>query len=143
MINPKIDQSDKIYSNGTKTRQKISESRDEHIFFALDYVLESLQKSRLYVNNKKSSITRKTRFWGKLSNFFWLNLILILTEEKRILLHQKQAQNSEISTFVLINTFRSYCKELNCVETTKECSKSKDKHFYAPSNLSTWFWHSQ
>ena len=70
---------------------------------------------------------------------FFKNLILILTEEKHILLHQKRAQNSEISTFVLITTFRSYCKELNCVETTKECSKSKDKHCYAPSNFSTRF----
>ena len=57
MINPKMDQSDMIYSNGTKTRQKISESRDKHIFFAFDYVLESLQRSRLYVNDKNSSIT--------------------------------------------------------------------------------------
>ena len=40
-------------SSEFRTRQKISESRDEHIFFALDYVLESLQRSRLYVNNKK------------------------------------------------------------------------------------------
>ena len=32
MVNPKIDQADMIYSNGTKRRQKISESRDEHIF---------------------------------------------------------------------------------------------------------------
>ena len=105
MINSEIDQSNMIYSNGTKTRQKISESRDEHIFFALDYVLESLQRSRLYVNNKKSSITRENAFLRQIEQLFWLNLILILTEEKRILLHQKQAQNSEISTFVLITTF--------------------------------------
>ena len=52
---------------------------------------------------------------------FLKNLILILTEEKRILLHQKRAQNSEISTFVLITIFQGYCKELNFVETTKEC----------------------
>ena len=70
MINPKIDQSDMIYSNGTKTRQKISESRDEHIFFALDYVLESLQRSRLYVNNKKSSITRENAFLKQIEHFF-------------------------------------------------------------------------
>ena len=82
MIISEIDQSNMIYSNGTKTRQKISESRDEHIFFALDYVLESLQKSRLYVNNKKSSITRVNAFLSKLNNFFWLNLILILTVDR-------------------------------------------------------------
>ena len=62
MINLKIDQSDMIYSKGTKTRQKISESRDEHIFFTLDYVLDSLQRSSLYVNDKKSSITRENAF---------------------------------------------------------------------------------
>ena len=70
MINPKMDQSDMIYSNGTKTRQKISESRDKHIFFAFDYVLESLQRSSLYVNNKKSSITRENAFLKKIEQLF-------------------------------------------------------------------------
>ena len=57
-------------SSEFRTRQKISESRDEHIFFfALDYVLESLQKSKLYVNNKKSSITRENAFLRQIEQF--------------------------------------------------------------------------
>ena len=123
MINSEIDQSDMIYSNGTKTRQKISESRDEHIFFfALDYVLESLQKSRLYVNNKKSSITRENAFLRQIEQLFLVKSNIDSNRRKTYSLASKRAQNSEISIFVLITTFQSYCKELNCVETTKECS---------------------
>ena len=44
-------QSDMIYSNGTKTRQKISESRDEHIFL----------KSNIDSNRRKTySLASKT-----------------------------------------------------------------------------------
>ena len=51
MVNPEIDQSDMIYSNGTKTRQKISESRDEHIF----------KKSNIDSNRRKTySLASKT-----------------------------------------------------------------------------------
>ena len=35
--------------------------------------------------------------------------------------------------FFAVTTFRNYCKELNCMEMTKECPESKDKHFYARS----------
>ena len=41
--------------------------------------------------------------------------------------------------FFAVPTFRNYCKELNCMEMTKECPESKDKHFYARSYLSTRF----
>ena len=37
--------------------------------FALDYVLESLQKSRLYVSNKKLSITRENAFLRQIELF--------------------------------------------------------------------------
>ena len=52
MINAEFDQFDMIYSNSTESRQKICIERWAH-FFAFDYVLESLQRLRLYVNNKK------------------------------------------------------------------------------------------
>ena len=70
MMNAEFDQFDMTYSNSTKTRQIISVSREKHIFFAFDYVLESLQRSRLYVNNKKSSITRENAFLKQIEHFF-------------------------------------------------------------------------
>ena len=53
MINPEIDQSDMIYIMGQKQDRKYQNQEMSTFLFALDYVLESLQRSRLYVNNKK------------------------------------------------------------------------------------------
>ena len=119
MINPEIDQSDKIYSNGTKTRQKISESRDEHIFFALDYVLESLQKSRLYLNNKKSSITRENAFLRQIEQLFLVKSNIDSNRRKTYSLASKTSSEFRDKHFCADN----YFPEL--LQRTKLCGNDK------------------
>ena len=119
MINPEIDQSDIIYSNGTKTRQKISESRDEHIFFALDYVLESLQKSRLYVNNKKSSITRENAFLRQIEQLFLVKSNIDSNRRKTYSLASKTSSEFRDKHFCADN----YFPEL--LQRTKLCGNNK------------------
>ena len=55
---------------GQKQDRKYQNQEMSTFFFALDYVLESLQKSRLYVNNKKSSITRENAFLKQIEQLF-------------------------------------------------------------------------
>ena len=119
MINPEIDQSDMIYSNGTKTRQKISESRDEHIFFALDYVLESLQKSRLYVNNKKSSTTRENAFLKQIKQLFLVTSYIDSNRRKTYSLASKTSSEFRDKHFCADN----YFPEL--LQRTKLCGNDK------------------
>ena len=66
MINPEIDQSDIIYSNGTKTRQKISESRDEHIFLKSN--IDSNRRKTYSLASKTSSEFRDKHFCA--DNYF-------------------------------------------------------------------------
>ena len=119
MINPEIDQSNMIYSNGTRTRQKISESRDEHIFFALDYVLESLQKSRLYVNNKKSSITRENAFLRQIEQLFLVKSNIDSNRRKTYSLASKTSSEFRDKHFCADN----YFPEL--LQRTKLCINNK------------------
>ena len=108
-----------IYSNGTKTRQKISESRDEHIFFALDYVLESLQKSRLYVNNKKSSITRENAFLKQIEQLFLVTSNIDSNRRKTYSLASKTSSEFRDKHFCADN----YFPEL--LQRTKLCGNDK------------------
>ena len=55
---------------GQKQDRKYQNQEMSTFFFALDYVLESLQKSRLYVNNKKSSIRRENAFLKQIEQLF-------------------------------------------------------------------------
>ena len=55
---------------GQKQDRKYQNQEMSTFFFALDYVLESLQKSRLYLNNKKSSITRENAFLRQIEQLF-------------------------------------------------------------------------
>ena len=119
MIISEIDQSNMIYSNGTKTRQKISESRDEHIFFALDYVLESLQKSRLYVNNKKSSITRENAFLRQIEQLFLVKSNIDSNRRKTYSLASKTSSEFRDKHFCADN----YFPEL--LQRTKLCGNDK------------------
>ena len=66
MVNPEIDQSDMIYSNGTKTRQKISESRDEHIFLKSN--IDSNRRKTYSLASKTSSEFRDKHFCA--DNYF-------------------------------------------------------------------------
>ena len=108
-----------IYSNGTKTRQKISESRDEHIFFALDYVLESLQKSRLYVNNKKSSTTRENAFLKQIEQLFLVTSNIDSNRRKTYSLASKTSSEFKDKHFCADN----YFPEL--LQRTKLCGNDK------------------
>jgi len=64
---------------GQKQDRKYQNQEMSTFFFALDYVLESLQKSRLYVNNKKSSITRENAFLKQIKQLF-----LVTSYKKKI-----------------------------------------------------------
>ena len=119
MINPKMDQSDMIYSNGTKKRQKISEPRDKHIFFAFDYVLESLQRSSLYVNNKKSSITRENAFLKKIEQLFLVKSNINSNRRKTSSLASKTSSELRDKHFCADN----YFPEL--LQRTKLCGNNK------------------
>ena len=55
---------------GQKQDRKYQNQEMSTFLFALDYVLESLQKSRLYLNNKKSSITRENAFLRQIEQLF-------------------------------------------------------------------------
>jgi len=68
MVNPEIDQSDMIYSNGTKTRQKISESRDEHIFLKSN--IDSNRRKTYSLASKTSSEFRTRQKISEL-NIHW------------------------------------------------------------------------
>ena len=55
---------------GQKQDRKYQNQEMSTFFFALNYVLASLQRSRLYVNKKKSSITRVNAFLKQIEQLF-------------------------------------------------------------------------
>ena len=65
--------------------------------------------------------------------------MFIEIKEKLILMQKKMDSELQEKHFFAVTTFRNYCKELNCMEMTKECPESKDNHFYACGYLSTRF----
>ena len=55
---------------GHKQDRKFQNREMSIFFFTLDYVLDSLQRSSLYVNDKKSSITRENAFLKQIEQLF-------------------------------------------------------------------------
>ena len=124
---------------GQKQDRKYQHQEMSTFFFAFDFVLESLQRSRLYVNNKKSSITRENAFLNQIEHSYLVKSNIHCIKRKNYSYATKTDSELRENHFFAVTTFRNYCKQLNCMEMTKECPESKDKHFYARSYLSTQF----
>ena len=68
---------------GQKQDRKYQNQEMITFLFALDYVMESLQRSRLYVNNKKSSITRENAFLKQIEQLFLVTSNIDSNRSKR------------------------------------------------------------
>ena len=90
-----------------------------NIFFAFDYVLESLQKSRLYVNNKKSSITRENAFLRQIEQLFLVKSNIDSNRRKTYSLASKTSSEFKDKHFCADN----YFSEL--LQRTKLCGNDK------------------
>ena len=104
---------------GQKQDRKYQNQEMSTFFFALDYVLESLQKSRLYVNNKKSSITRENAFLRQIEQLFLVKSNIDSNRRKTYSLASKTSSEFRDKHFCADN----YFPEL--LQRTKLCGNDK------------------
>ena len=104
---------------GQKQDRKYQNQEMSTFFFALDYVLESLQKSRLYLNNKKSSITRENAFLRQIEQLFLVKSNIDSNRRKTYSLASKTSSEFRDKHFCADN----YFPEL--LQRTKLCGNDK------------------
>ena len=104
---------------GQKQDRKYQNHEMSTFFFALDYVLEILQKLRLYLNNKKSSITRENAFLRQIEQLFLVKSNIDSNRRKTYSLASKTSSEFRDKHFCADN----YFPEL--LQRTKLCGNDK------------------
>ena len=104
---------------GQKQDRKYQNQEMSTFLFALDYVLESLQRSRLYVNNKKSSITRENAFLKQIEQLFLVKSNIDSNRIKTYSLASKTSSEFRDKHFCADNYFPGL------LQRTKLCGNDK------------------
>ena len=110
---------------GQKQDRKYQNQEMSTFFFALDYVLESLQKSRLYVNNKKSSITRENAFLRQIEQLFLVKSNIDSNRRKTYSLASKTSSEFRDKHFCAINYFSELLQRTKLRRNDKRVLKIK------------------
>ena len=114
---------------GQKQDRKYQNQEMSTFFFALNYVLASLQRSRLYVNKKKSSITRVNAFLKQIEQLFLVKSNIDSNRRETYSLASKTS--SEFRTRQKISELRDEHIFLPLNIHWKVCKEFRDKHFCA------------
>ena len=104
---------------GQKQDRKYHNKGMSTFLFALDYALESLQRLRLYVNNKKSSTTRENAFLKQIKQLFLVTSYIDSNRRKTYSLASKTSSEFRDKHFCADN----YFPEL--LQRTKLCGNDK------------------